>query len=98
MASLANSSSAVGTEEINSFNLMKKAKTFFRKNGLLINWKEFDLNLTEIHSKDVHIDSYVKPNLRKKYSSECFALQQLNGFGHTESASYSACWWQWLII
>ena len=30
------------TEEINSFNLMKKAKTFFRKNGLLINWKEFE--------------------------------------------------------
>jgi len=30
------------TGEINSLNLMKKAKTFFKKNGLLLNWKEFE--------------------------------------------------------
>jgi Lon protease-like protein len=29
-------------EEINSHSLMGKAKTFFNKNGLLLNWKEFD--------------------------------------------------------
>ena len=29
-------------EEINTSTLMKKAKIFFNKNGLLINWKEFD--------------------------------------------------------
>ena len=29
-------------EEINLFNLMKKAKIFFKKNGLLLNWKEFE--------------------------------------------------------
>jgi uncharacterized protein len=29
------------TEEINSFNLMEKAKIFFKKNGLVLNWKEF---------------------------------------------------------
>ena len=29
-------------EEINSYSLMGKAKTFFNKNGLLLNWKEFD--------------------------------------------------------
>ena len=30
------------TGEINSFSLIKKAKTFFKKNGLLLNWKEFE--------------------------------------------------------
>ena len=30
------------TEEIDSFNLMEKAKTFFKRNGLLINWREFE--------------------------------------------------------
>ena len=29
-------------EEINLFNLMEKAKIFFKKNGLLLNWKEFE--------------------------------------------------------
>tara|TARA_B110000444_G_C18546046_1_gene458012 strand:+ start:86 stop:703 length:618 start_codon:yes stop_codon:yes gene_type:complete len=29
-------------EEIDTSTLMKKAKIFFNKNGLLINWKEFD--------------------------------------------------------
>ena len=29
-------------EEIDTSTLMKKAKVFFNKNGLLINWKEFD--------------------------------------------------------
>ena len=29
-------------EKINSYSLMSKAKTFFNKNGLLLNWKEFD--------------------------------------------------------
>ena len=30
------------TEKINTISLMEKAKIFFRKNGLLINWKEFE--------------------------------------------------------
>ena len=29
-------------EEINSFNLIEKAKTFFKKSGLILNWKEFE--------------------------------------------------------
>ena len=29
-------------EKINTISLMEKAKVFFRKNGLLINWKEFE--------------------------------------------------------
>ena len=29
-------------DEINSYSLMEKAKIFFKKNGLLLNWKEFD--------------------------------------------------------
>ena len=29
-------------EEINTFSLMEKAKVFFKKSGLLLNWKEFD--------------------------------------------------------
>ena len=29
-------------EEINSFNLMVKAKTFFKRNGILLNWNEFE--------------------------------------------------------
>ena len=28
--------------EINSENLLKKARTFFKKNGLLLNWREFE--------------------------------------------------------
>ena len=28
--------------EINSDSLMEKSKTFFKKNGLLLNWREFD--------------------------------------------------------
>ena len=28
--------------EIDTFSLMEKAKNFFRKNGLLLNWKEFE--------------------------------------------------------
>ena len=30
------------TKEINTELLMEKAKTFFEKNGLILNWKEFD--------------------------------------------------------
>jgi uncharacterized protein len=30
------------TEEISSFNLIEKAKTFFKRSGLILNWKEFD--------------------------------------------------------
>ncbi len=29
-------------EEINTDNLVSKAETFFKKNGLLLNWREFD--------------------------------------------------------
>ena len=29
-------------DEANSANLMEKAKTFFKKNGLLLNWREFE--------------------------------------------------------
>ena len=29
-------------DEINSDSLMEKSKTFFKKNGLLLNWREFD--------------------------------------------------------
>ena len=29
-------------EEVNTFSLMDKAKIFFRKSGLLLNWKEFN--------------------------------------------------------
>ena len=29
-------------DEVNSLELMKKAKEFFRKNGLLLNWREFE--------------------------------------------------------
>ena len=28
--------------EINAFSLMEKVKNFFKKNGLLLNWKEFE--------------------------------------------------------
>ena len=28
--------------QINAENLMKKTKTFFKKNGLLLNWREFE--------------------------------------------------------
>ena len=30
------------SSDLNTDNLMNKAKTFFRKNGLLLNWKEFE--------------------------------------------------------
>ena len=30
------------TQEINSHSLIEKAKIFFKRNGLLLNWKEFD--------------------------------------------------------
>ena len=30
------------TEEVNTVSLMEKAQPFFRKNGLLLNWNEFD--------------------------------------------------------
>ena len=30
------------TSEINAFSLMEKVKNFFKKNGLLLNWKEFE--------------------------------------------------------
>ena len=30
------------TEEINSSSLIKKAKKFFKKSGLLLNWREFE--------------------------------------------------------
>ena len=30
------------TEELNTESLMNKAKVFFKKNGLLLNWKEFE--------------------------------------------------------
>ena len=29
-------------QDINAFNLMEKAKIFFKKNGLLLNWREFE--------------------------------------------------------
>ena len=32
----------IKAEEINSFNLMEKAKNFFKRSGLLLNWKEFE--------------------------------------------------------
>ena len=32
---------------------MKKAKIFFKKNGLLLNWKEFE-KLDKINSKNKH--------------------------------------------
>ena len=32
----------VSTEEQNTEHLMEKAKTFFKKNGLLLNWREFE--------------------------------------------------------
>ena len=32
----------VSNEEQNTENLMEKAKTFFKKNGLLLNWREFE--------------------------------------------------------
>tara|TARA_B100000575_G_scaffold275182_1_gene259567 strand:+ start:59 stop:676 length:618 start_codon:yes stop_codon:yes gene_type:complete len=35
-------------DEINSISLMDKAKSFFKKSGLLLNWREFDkLDLTQ---------------------------------------------------
>jgi len=30
------------TQEINSYSLIEKAKTFFKRSGLLLNWKEFE--------------------------------------------------------
>jgi uncharacterized protein len=30
------------TQEINSFSLIEKAKIFFKRSGLLLNWKEFE--------------------------------------------------------
>ena len=36
------------TEDLNTESLMNKAKVFFKKNGLLLNWKEFEkLNRTQ---------------------------------------------------
>ena len=35
-------------DEINTQKLMTMSKTFFRKNGLLINWREFELSLIHI--------------------------------------------------
>ena len=32
----------IKAEEINSSNLMEKAKNFFKRSGLLLNWKEFE--------------------------------------------------------
>ena len=32
----------VSNEEQNTENLMEKAKTFFKRNGLLLNWREFE--------------------------------------------------------
>jgi uncharacterized protein len=63
------------TEEINSFNLMVKAKTFFKRSGILLNWKEFEkLN----HNQKINTLAMISPvtNEEKQKILETITLSE----------------------
>ncbi len=62
-------------EEINAESLMKKVKTFFKKSGLLLNWKEFE-KLNEIQK--INTISMIAPitNEEKQKLLESISLKE----------------------